>query len=424
MTNYNVYNYYSMAYLPKTDSKYHTHKSKELKNLYQSMVRHNKQSPLYKFNLSAETQDYALSIKDAAIDLKNISSFLSDDTDTVFNQKIFASSDESVLNARITTDDYDKAPDNLNIQVKQLANNQVNEGNYITSKSKTLASGTYDVKLATSKSEFMFTVKVDASVQNIDVQRSLANAINQNHTGLKATVVANTTGQSALNIESQMTGKGALFSDLQFAFTENNPDQPLVELLGLNQIKQMPSNSAFSINGQEHGSATNNISINNVVEVDLLQVSDEPVSISMVPDTDEILKKVHDFVDSYNHLIKLANDNMDNQKSARKLLTDISRITRYHASALEANGLKVNAECYIETEEALLVKSAKNGEFKSLFNDISDFQTEVMKTTDQLNMDPLAYVDKVIVTYPNTAKSLPNPYVPSMYSGLLFNGYA
>ncbi len=424
MTNYNVYNYYSMSYLPKTDSKYHTHKSKELKTIYQNMVRHNKQSPLFKFNMSTETQNYALSIKDAAIDLKNISSFLSDDTDTVFNQKIFASSDENILNAKIATDDYSKAPDNLDIHVKGLAKNQINEGNYITSKSKGLPNGTYDVKLATGKSEFMFTVNVDSNVQNIDVQRSLADAINHNHTGLKARVVANTTGQSALHIESQMTGKGLLFSDLQFAFTENNPNQPLVEALGLNQITQMPTNSVFSINGQEHGSATNNISINNVVEIDLLKPSDEPVNISMVPDTGEIIKKVQDFVDSYNHLVKLANDNMDNQKSARKLLTDISRITKHHNNVLEANGLKVNAEGYIETEEALLIQSAKNGEFKSLFNDISDFQNDIIATTDQLNMDPLAYVDKVVVTYPNTSKSLPNPYMPSMYSGLLFNGYA
>ena len=96
MMNYNVYNYYGMTYLPKTNTKYDTHKSNELKNIYKSMVSHNKQSPLYKFSMSQETQDYALSIKDAAIDLKNISSFLSDDTDTVFNKKIFATSDEDV----------------------------------------------------------------------------------------------------------------------------------------------------------------------------------------------------------------------------------------------------------------------------------------------------------------------------------------
>lgn len=423
MINYNVYNYYGMTYLPKTNTKYDTHKSNELKNIYKSMVSHNKQSPLYKFSMSQETQDYALSIKDAAIHLKNISNFLSDDTDTVFNKKIFESSNEDVLDVRLRTDNYSNVPEQLSLRVNRLADSQMNTGQYVKSQNKGLANGSYDIHLVTSRSDYLFSLKVNASSNNIDAQRSLADAINQNHTGISAKVDARGS-ESALILESQFTGRGSVEDGLQFTFQEDDPNQPLINYFGLNDVSRQPENSVFTINDETHTSATNSISINNAIEIDLLSASEEEVSLQLQPDTGEIINKIHDFVDSYNHLVGLAVNNMEKQHSARKLLTDISKITKRHANVLEASGLQVNAKGYLETEEALLTQSTKNGQFQSLFDDISDFKGDIIKTTDALNLDPLAYVDKIIVTYPNTAKSLPNPYMPSMYSGLLFNGYA
>ncbi len=423
MINYNVYNYYGMTYLPKTNTKYDTHKSNELKNIYKSMVSHNKVSPLYKFSLSQETQDYALSIKDAAISLKNISSFLSDDTDTVFNKKVYSSTDEDVLDVRLKTDDYSKAPEKLTLRVNQLASSQVNTGRYVNAKAKGLVNGTYDLHLETSRGNYLFTLKVNSSTRNIDAQQSLADAINQNQVSIRARVDIHGS-DSALILESQDTGEGAIEDGLQFSFAEENPNQPLINFLGLNNTTRPPANASFTINEESHTSATNSISINNAVEIDLLSTSEEDVTLQMQPDTEEISTKVHDFVDSYNHLVSLADKNLEKQRSARKLLTDISKITKKHANVLESSGLTINSKGYIETEEGLLTQSTKNGEFQSLFNDISEFKADIIKTTDALNLDPLAYIDKVIVTYPNTSKTLPNPYVPSMYSGLLFNGYA
>ena len=423
MHYHNVYNYYGMAYMPKTNTKYDTHKSKELKNVYQSMVRHNKQSPLFKFSLSEKTQNYALSIKDAAIDLKNISSFLSDSTDTVFNKKTYSVSDEDILDVHLNADDYAGVPEQMTMQVDRLACSQVNTGNYVNSKNKNLSSGTYELRLSTAQSDYLLSLTVTSSTRNIDAQTSLANAINQNPTGIRAHVdtVGNT---SALMIESQATGTGTIEDGLQFHFSETNPNQPLINYLGLNHVTRQPADSAFMINGEAHSSSGNNISINNTIEIDLLKASAQPVSLQLLPDTGEIMHKVHDFVDSYNHLIDLANSNIHDQHSARKLLNDISRIARKHTNALEASGLTLNADGSITTEDSLLIQSTKNGQFQDLFDDISGFKTDIIQTTDKLNLDPLAYIDKVVVTYPDTSRPQPNPYVPSMYSGLLFNGYA
>ena len=58
------------------------------------------------------------------------------------------------------------------------------------------------------------------------------------------------------------------------------------------------------------------------------------------------------------------------------------------------------------------------------FSKISDFKKDLSKATGKMTLNPLDYVDKVVVTYPDTiGKTFPNPYNPSKYSGLLFNDY-
>ena len=86
------YNYYTQAFsqiYTKPTTKYDTHKSTELKNIYKKMVSANKQSPLYKITLSEDTQNYVLGIKSAAVELKNLSSFLSDTDDPIYEDKTF-----------------------------------------------------------------------------------------------------------------------------------------------------------------------------------------------------------------------------------------------------------------------------------------------------------------------------------------------
>ena len=42
----NVYNYYMTTYAPRSSSRYDTHKKSELRNIYNTIVKINKESPL------------------------------------------------------------------------------------------------------------------------------------------------------------------------------------------------------------------------------------------------------------------------------------------------------------------------------------------------------------------------------------------
>ena len=59
-----------------------------------------------------------------------------------------------------------------------------------------------------------------------------------------------------------------------------------------------------------------------------------------------------------------------------------------------------------------------------LFGTDSGLKADIAKAVDRLTLDPLAYVDRLIVTYPNTKEKQTATYTQSVYSGLMYNNYA
>ncbi|MCI9204234.1 MAG: flagellar capping protein, partial [Lachnospiraceae bacterium] len=54
-----VYNHYLTTYTPKT-SQYDTHKKSELRRIYNSIVKLNKESPLYMLDTSRESREFVV----------------------------------------------------------------------------------------------------------------------------------------------------------------------------------------------------------------------------------------------------------------------------------------------------------------------------------------------------------------------------
>ena len=75
-----------------------------------------------------------------------------------------------------------------------------------------------------------------------------------------------------------------------------------------------------------------------------------------------------------------------------------------------------------DTDETNLFKEEKLAE---LFRDNSEFRKDINTATDRLTLDPIAYINKLIVTYPNKDdKTAGATYTQSLYSGLMYNNYA
>ena len=119
-----VYNHFLTTYAPKgINSQYDTHKKSELRGVYNSIVKLNKEAPLAILDTSRESQEFAVGIKENARFLHNsIVSMSGEDTDTLLNKKTAFSSNESIATASYIGDAAlaEDAP-SFTLEVKNLA---------------------------------------------------------------------------------------------------------------------------------------------------------------------------------------------------------------------------------------------------------------------------------------------------------------
>lgn len=421
MATMNVYNFYHMAMPRVANTKYDSHKKSELRSLYNSMVKLNQSKPFYKLSLSDATQSYVIGIKEAAMELKTSSAFLSEDIDPA-SQKMSVSTDTpSDISVKLLTDDYSSLPSEIKLQVSQLATSQKNQGINVPSRNSDIEPGTHYITIQKSGSEYQFEIETQKGESNLHIQRRLSMSINNSNIGIRARVMESN-GYSSLSLESQSSGQGALEDGLQFIIKEDD-DSTLVDTFGLNQITVYPVNAEFTLNGESQTASSNHISINNGIGIELNRATNKEATIQLAPDHSALLEDVDDFVHYYNHLIDLANQTEGNPNGSKKLLREISNVTKRFHNALEASGLSIDEDGHLEKDEALLVQSTENGQFQELFQQLSDFKNAINEATNKITLNPMEYVDKTIISYPNTKQNFPNPYMPSMYSGMLYNQY-
>lgn len=418
-----VYNYYSTVYSPATQTKYDSHKKSELKNHYNNMIKVNTKSPLFKVKVNNSMQNYVIGLKSAAIGLKNFSEYLTDKDEDTFSKLTASSDNNKVLSGTVITTDYERLPENLSFQVDTLATNQRNAGRMVDTSHLNPAPGSYSFDININHQSFAFNLEVKQQDTNLRVQNRLANLINRSDIGIDV-YVEQQDGQSRLILESQDTGTDdAIEEGLLFTIRDDyNQQKGLVAAYELSNVSQYPEDAAFTINGTPQTSSSNNIAINKMVEIELKGVSSSPVNLSFIPDAENIINKVQEFADAYNQLVDVAREHSD-QIGAKKLLHEIQGIAIRHHSSLEAVGLNINDDGHIVKDDALLSQNVRNGEVQQFFSDLSGFRADIAHKTDDISLDPMNYVDKTVITYPNPGRAFNNPYMPSIYSGMLYNYY-
>lgn len=415
----NVYNYYGSQVIAPKSGRSASHKKDDLKTIYNNMVKQNQHSPLYKFTFSDATQAYAIGIKEAAMALESESRLLGGQEDTVFAQMTAVSDNENIVYAILNDSEAKDLPEKLSIQVDTLARGQTNVGTYLPAGETMFPAGDYSFGIAVGHNKYTFQLTVHNGDTNQELQRNLATSINENNIGVRASIRNNRVdGTCAFVLRSEATGLPKN-DDLFFRFDETYLENDITSLLGIDNINETPSNAEFYINDTMHTSISNRISINHSIDIDLLSTSEEPVNVYLVPDEEKISDKLTDFINSYNQLIDIAR-NSSSQKGATKLFRDITGIARRNQKALETAGLTVDENGYMNRSS-----EADSAQIQSLFDEeLSNFRKDIKRTTDKMTLNPLHYIDKIVVTYPNTTGTYPNPYIPSKYSGLLFNDYA
>ena len=426
-----AYQYYISTYGSRESCRYDTHKRNELRNVYNSIVRLNKKSPLYKINLTEHVQCLAIDLKESSRAFRNVLLDTVSEEESAFMQKAAYSSDEELVEAEYIGDDPSSEEEGsaYQIDVTQLATAQVNTGDFVASDRLDLAPDQYSFDLTVGDSSYEFQFKVAENHTNLQIQEKLAHLVNRSNIGVAARVLKDGNGSSALEISAVQPGFHE-YRGYAFKISDDNSSKARgsVDFFGLNHTSQPPTNAQVRINGLESSSPSNTFSIGNTYSVSLKGLTEPgtPVEIGMKRSTETVIRNMTRLADSYNSLHAIADTSSDNIVEnivSNKLLKDLNYITKRFRDTLDSSGLMVQEDGTLQPDEEQIIRAVENGTMESNSEQITTFRNALLRQMEHISLDPMNYIKKTMISYPNPIRPFNNPYQISVYSGMIFNGY-
>lgn len=425
-----VYNHYLTTYAPKSTSKYDTHKKSELRSIYNSMVKLNKESPLYILDTSRESREYVIGLKENARQLRNtIASLGGLDEEEMLNKKSAYSSNEDIVSATF----IGEVPEGGNvppfhIEVTSLASNQVNLGTFLPSDEKAeLVPDAYSFDITINDLSYEFQYSIHDGETNREVQERLARLITNADVGVNADILEDGNGNSSLRLTSVASGLKEN-KDYIFLVSDDKTTKRAgsVDYLGLGFMSRLPSNAEFLLNGESRSASSNHFTIDKMFELTLNGISPEEgqsAEIGLKTDLDSLTENVGNLIGGYNSFIKAASEYLDLHPRSGKLLNEMERMSQFYQPDLEKLGFVFNESGELSLNDEAFKNSILDESGHAQLSGIRNFTNSVLRKTDQISLNPIEYVDKKIVAYKNPGHNFATPYVTSNYSGMLFNSY-
>ena len=426
----------------KRSSRFAMHDSSELQNLYSTIQWKNRFTPLYLTEPTPRSIAYAIHLKESANSLKQTIDSLSNEDD-LFSMKSAYSDNEALASVEYEPDDADgEVPADFMLEVENFASPQVNTSKYMKSNQPvTLNPGNYSFDILTNKLHYELQFNVHEGDTNSDLQKKLSRLINNSDIGVSARVVE-TRGLSALEVTSDAYGL-PVQGERHFTITDENTTyrDGVVDYLGLNKTIKEATNAIYSINGNEESSYSNTFNVHGAYHVTLhpenfaadMTTSDQlkaraaamtnvrgPAAqnavtrIGLYPDAESLANNIETFVEGYNRFMNgVIND--ETEESLTKLLsTDLHKFLDLHSYNLEKYGIVVNEDATLDYQKGDEITDTAA---------IKGFGTQVLRKLSAISLDPMEYIDRRICAYPNPNASYPNPYMTSIYTGMLYNSY-
>ena len=423
-----VYNHYLTTYAPKSTTRYDAHKKSELRNVYNSIVQLNKESPWYLPTTSKDVQNYAVNLKENARNLHNtIASLGGLDDSELLSKKAAYSTNEDIASATfVGTYTPGMASPSFTLEVQELAVSQENMGRFLEKGKIELPPDTYSFDVTINDMNYEFQFSITEGETNQAVQERLARLINTSGVGLKANILE-ADSRTALVLRSESTGllegQTALFtvSDKHTSKTKG-----AVDYLGIDYISREASNAKFTINGEERTSTSNQLTVGRMFDLQLHSTSTlgVPITIGLKNDVESLTDNVLHLADGYNQFIKATSDYLNSQPRSKNAIKEISSIASQYSSTFQSMGVNIAEDGTIEVDKEALGKSiAKDEDISDTFGTLKNFSNRLIQKSQEISLNPMNYVEKKIVAYKNPGHSFANPYMTSAYSGMMFNGY-
>lgn len=427
----NIYNYYLTAYTPKNAGKYDAHKRSELRGIYNSIIKLNKESPLYLLSNKKESAQFAVGLKENARELHMEIASLggSMDRKELLDRKIAYSSDEDLISAVFIGNPLEsESVPTLDVEVQALAATQVNLGNFLENDSPVaLPPDTYSFDLGINDMNYEFQFTIRPGETNRNILDRLVRLITNSHIGLRAEAIDGEENTSSLRIESEATGLKPDQENL-FSVSDDKTSKAsgMVSYLGLDYVSRKASNAQFTVNGEPKETYTNKFALDGFYELELRGATPDgmgPAKIGLKADYESLADNVAQLAGSFNNFLRVVDEFKASHNSSGKLRGEMAGIASLYKNDLTSIGLNVTDDGSIDVDETVLSKAIRSDDADDRFQVIKNFTQQIFRKTDQISLNPMKYVDKTVVAYKNPGHNFPNPYLSSNYIGMLFNYY-
>lgn len=424
-----IYNHYMTTYAPKGTTPYDTHKKSELRSIYNSMVKLNKESPLFLLKNTEETQRFAVGIKENARELRNtIASLGGLDENDMLNQKVAYSSNTNIADARyVGNQTQNHAVPYLELEVRSLASGQTNMGRYLPSGVMELPPDDYSFDIGINDLNYEFQYTIHEGDTNRDIQERLSRLINHSGIGLESEVLEDAEGNSSLVLRSQATGLPEGGGPV-FTISDNRTSKTsgTVDYFGIDEISRAAANAEFVLNGEEKETNTNKFTIDKTFEITLNGVSsseEETARIGLKTDVESLTENIGSLLGGYNSFLHAAAGyNLEHTKGQR-LFQEMQSIAYHFRNNFDSVGIDLNDDGTLSIDRDVMEQMADTGDLEELSSTMKDFTSSLLRKSTQISLNPMNYVDKTIVAYKKPGMNFVNPYVTSPYSGMMFNSY-
>lgn len=424
-----AYNHFIQDYVSKDVSQADAHRKDELRDVYKSIAKINKKSPLYLLTNDDASRNDAIEIKEKARQLQGSIKKLSDheDKSSLNHSSAYTSDEDKVLASYIgKTPEQDIDNTGFDIEVSQLASSQVNRGKFLPKDSTSLPPDNYafDVRIDSQEYEFQFSIYTGD--KNIDVQQKLQKLINKANIGLSAGIIEDG-ARSALEITSTHTGlKPGEISQFEIFESSGGLANGAVSYMGLDQVAAPASNAHFTLNGEEKVAVSNHFTVGGKFDININAITDEssPIHVGVKRDNEALINHVSALVDNYNSFIRDASGIEDSKFKSSKLKSEMIGIAQSNLANSQDIGITLQGDGSLAIDEELLKQAISSSSSREALQPVNRFADSLIDKTKEISVDPMKYVDRPVVNYKNPdSRDYSSPYITSEYSGMMFNNY-
>ncbi|MBO6015938.1 MAG: flagellar filament capping protein FliD [Lachnospiraceae bacterium] len=427
----NVYNHYLATYSKNVPGSYDSHKKSELRSVYNSIVKQNRESPLFLIDNSEETKSFAVGLKEDAMALHNTIASLGGlgDGDMMAKKVAYSSNPDMVMAEYNGGSIREEDVPSFEIQVDHLASSQVNIGRFLKPDAYSgLPNDLYSFDLTVNDYNYEFQFSIGGSDTNRNILDRLNRLINNSGIGIASEILTDENGDIALKVESDatglMSGKENLF-EISDAHTSKRSG--IVDYLDISDVTRPASNAEFRINGSPRTAYSNQFTVDNQYTLTLKGIGstpDETATVGLKGDIESLTENMQTLVDGYNTFLRSAIDYSNTHKRSDYLIRDMQRITAGYMAEFTNYGLEKASDGTLLMNRSRFSNAALSGDTQNLMDTIKDFTGSTLRKANNVSLDPMQYVDRKIVAYKNpSGPNYATPYITSAYSGMMFNSY-